>query len=130
MPTSAYFTLDSRGILTEPTAIVDARLTDYFYSVRSQDPNFISKSLIYDLAVANNDPEAIRNNIQASIESLLNPYFEETTISVSTEEQEGGFLDLSLGITVVDNGVTYNIGRDLKTRNSKLMEVSNKIYAS
>lgn len=129
MPISPYVTLDGRGILTDAASIVDARLTDYFFSVRSQDPNFIVHSLIYDLARAGDDEASIRLNIQTSLEALLSPYFEQVDISVNTEVGTNNQISISLGVTVVDNGVPINVGKVLKTRNSKLMEVADKIYS-
>lgn len=128
MPISPYFTLDGRDKLTDPASIVDARLVDYFYSVFSQDPNFKTKSLIYDLALSNEEPDEIKSRMGDSITSLLTPYFEQTDVRVQAEASEDGRIAISLGITVVDDGVTINVGRDLKLRNSKLEEVTAKIY--
>lgn len=129
MPTTPYCTMDTRGLLYDPPAIIDARLTDYFYSLRSQDSNFKVKSLIHDLARSNNNEINLIDNISASVRELLQPYFEETNVNVTATDKGDNKITIIIYISVVDEGVTYQAGRDLATRNSKLLHVT-EIYNS
>lgn len=125
MPTTPYCSMDSRGLLYDPVAIVDARLVDYFYTLRSQDSNFKNYSLIYDLARSNNNEDSIATNISESLTRMIQPYFDQVDIQViPVTDEDTNQIKINIGISVIDEGTTYNIGRELLTRNSQLMAVT------
>lgn len=113
--------------LSDTVSIADYLLACYFKSLRSQSYLYSGqvKSLVGDLAAANNNINEIQSNVQNSIELLFRPYFDVVSVGVLVNEdvEKINILTLSISIEITDENKKYDVGYQLLLKNSIVQDV-------
>lgn len=132
MPRTKLLTLGMR-YLSDVISISDYLLSCYFKSLNSQSYIYSGniKSLVWDLAKANNNINELQSRVQQSVESLFRPYFDVVAVSIVVKEDPIEVNSLTLGITiqVTDENKNYDIGYQLLLKNSivqNVMKINNE----
>lgn len=119
--------------LSDVISISDYLLSCYFKSLNSQSYIYSGniKSLVWDLAKANNNINELQTRVQQSVESLFRPYFDVVAVSIVVKEDPIEVNSLTLGITiqVTDENKNYDIGYQLLLKNSivqNVMKINNE----
>lgn len=117
-------TLSSSGWVSDPMNVL-SKLYDYFLTTETNQSYFFKDDLIslqYLLATYGDDPSLLSSKTKDNLRLLLKRYFSsinvETSITLPPPENDDGKYDLTINVTVMQNGKTYSLGRSLETNGS------------
>lgn len=125
-------TLGPEGLLNDIDRCIDYAMCCFFYSKHSQTVLYRGKitSLTKLIQMYNNDPSAIRIEIESKLGAYLRRYFDSASVTVKLEENgddPGIKLQIDAIISTNEN-VNVNatsVGYSLYTRDSKLKSLLN-----
>ena len=114
------------GVVKSPLVALDAILAYYFKTLKSQSKIHYNQtySFIDDVKRGGN-PTGIEDNISGSLNSLLQPYFDQFQVRVACTIGADSMYTLTVYFEITDNGRTINIGKLMQTTNSRLVSVQN-----
>lgn len=116
------------GKVTNPWLAADLQLAYYFKALKHSSSIVSSevRSLTYDLN-SSKSPTEIKTKISESLNYLYQSIFNEVTISVELVTTENNTMDITLDISIYENGEHINLSKLINASNSKINEVKNLI---
>lgn len=123
-----YPSLSTSGWLNSIAEKADRVLANFIATEENQTNTFRGQvtSLIYLIREHPEDMESLENDVRKSLLRLFEKYFEMVEVEVSTklpDEFNTDKINISVDITVGQDGKKYNVGKEIRTLNSKVVEV-------
>ena len=117
---------------------LDYLFAAYFVSEQSQSNLYLGRviSLPFQIQAYAQDPVQLRQVMSSTLQSYLDPYFDQTDVRISVEDTVGdeGRLTVRVDATVVQDGATYSVGHAIQALASgklvEIMKINNEIGAS
>ena len=121
--------VSTSGWITSVAEKADRCLAYFFVSDYSQSdlyPNKIT-SLPYILQHTAGDTQALRDEVQTSLNQYLGRYFDQvnTVATADTTDTTDQRLNLKILVAVTQDGVQYNLSKLVATLNSAIVEIIN-----
>lgn len=121
--------LSNAGWLNEIQDKADKLLSYYLTTEYSQTHIYMDKvvSLAYHIAHYFKSPLDLRQKMTQDLEAYFGRYFEKCLVDIQIVEMEesNSRLDIQLEIFVTEDGKTYSVGKEVKSLNGKVAEISN-----
>ena len=120
--------LSPAGWVSGPAEKLDKLMSYYFVSEYSQSNLYKGqvKSLPKHIQAYGHDPLLLTTSMRESLQGLLQPYFDDITVDVTTETpnpDDPGRINVMVDIVVVQDGQRYSAGRELQTVNGTLSRI-------
>jgi hypothetical protein len=122
-------TLSAGGFITAPSDKADMLLSHFFESEKSQTALYGDgvSSLQWILEQYGHDISTVTNQIRSVLEGYLSKYYTSAIVTVSSNESTvipSTSITLTIHASVVEEGVTYSIGKLIETSNSKITKIT------
>jgi len=105
--------------LVKPTDIIKYVLQHYTHAPKNINDTFSDQeiSLIYDVAASGHDPVSMSNIVRQSLSSVLDRYFQNTDVDVTTQynDTNDGYYNIKIDIVALVDGIAYTLSQDYKT---------------
>ena len=120
-------TLDTAPILTDPRDILGYVLRYYTTSAKSVSdstaPGMIS--FMDDISRYQNDPSLLCNEVTKSLQSVYGRFFDPrtTTILVTSGDNGDGTYNITIQLSVIQNGSSYTLGADVTVSKTGILQL-------
>lgn len=122
--------LSSDGWIADIARKTDRLLSYFFVSQQSQSNSYRGRiaSLPALIQQYGSNPLELKTNMRLTLIRLLSPYYDSVDVNVDVETentQTAGRMDVTVTITLSQNGQTYQAANLLQLLNSKLVKIIN-----
>lgn len=123
--------LSSAGWLGEVSDKADKLMAYYLTTDYSQTHLYPKQvvSLAYHIAEYSNNYLDLEVRVRIDLEQYFKRYFDDVEIIVSVsayDPEEPSLLNLTLDVVVVQDGVSYSLGREIGTKNGSIITILNR----